>query len=87
MEAVTFDPKEFAEPEDAKLYPDEFGAYAELRVIGIASDLALMEAFDMVRFGLDLSNVKQLALACEVNPFVRLRRGEILEAKSIKADL
>ncbi|MEJ8856363.1 hypothetical protein WKW79_17415 [Variovorax robiniae] len=83
----SFDPQKFATRGLAEEHPTSFQTYVDLRLRGISQDLALIEAFEMIRLGIDLSNISTLTLAIETNPFVRQRIDAALEAASIKTDL
>jgi hypothetical protein len=82
-----FDPQKFACPTMAYEYEEQFNAYVELRVMGTPRELALMEAFDMLRTGADLSNVRTVALAADMNPYVRVHFKKVLREKDIKRDM
>jgi hypothetical protein len=86
-QGCTFDPQRFASPDLAHEYSDAFQTYIELRLRGITRDMALIEAFEMIRFGIDLSNIKMLTLAIETNPYVRQKLDEALERSDVKEGL
>jgi len=86
-EGRRFDPKKFACPTFAYEMEEEFDAYIELRVQGVPRDLALMEAFDLISTGADLSNIHKVALAADINPYVRLNFKKVLREKDIKRDM
>jgi hypothetical protein len=87
MDTVAYDPKEFASESYAARYTQAFDEYASLRANGVNSELAVLEAFGILRYGFDTSNVPTLALACECNGYVRRKMAEILKTADIKKDL
>lgn len=87
MKGMVYDPQKFSCPNTAYEYKANFDVYVELRVRGIPRDLAVVEAFDMIRLGVDMGNVRQLAFACDINQYVRIRFRQVLENKDIKKDL
>lgn len=82
-----YDPYHLAKQSTALEYPEAYDDYAELRAQGVPADLALIEAFEMLRFGMELNNLKLIELAVETNPYFKRRYKEVLAAKDIKRDL
>ncbi len=80
-------PHRLASPIFAQTFPKIFDTYVECRVDGLPRDLAAMEALQMIRLQIDLSNVDQLALAMESNAYVKLRMRKVAASKDIKKDL
>ena len=87
MEGRRFDPKMFANPATAYEYQYQFDAYVELRVDGVPRELAMMEAFDMISTGADLTNIRNVALAADINPYVRIQFKKVLRERDIKRDM
>lgn len=87
MADVLYDPKDFADEKYAEEYAQSFDRYAELRVRGKSRNMAMIEAFEFFKYNVDTSNLSQLALAAEVNPYVQRRFDALLRAKDVKRDL
>jgi hypothetical protein len=87
MSDIQYDPKEFADAEYARQYAESFDKYAELRVQGKTRDMALLEAFELIRYGVDLSNLSKLAFAADINPYVQSKFNALLASKDPKKDL
>jgi hypothetical protein len=87
MADAIYSPKDFADEAYAKEYAQSFDRYAELRVFGKTKDMALIEAFELIKYSVDLGNLHQLAYACEVNPYVQRKFNELLEGKDPKTEM
>jgi hypothetical protein len=84
---MVFDPAKFADSMMAYDHQESFDEYIELRVQGVSRELALIEAFDMIRQGIDLGNINKLAFAADLNPYVKQQFRKVLASKDIKRDL
>uniref|UniRef100_E1T7F5 Uncharacterized protein n=1 Tax=Burkholderia sp. (strain CCGE1003) TaxID=640512 RepID=E1T7F5_BURSG len=82
-----YDPFDFADPAYAQRFCQLFDAYIELRVKGVPRDMAVMEAFELIRLRVSLHNVDQLGRAADANPYVKARFEKELAAKAVKSDL
>ncbi|WP_035475144.1 hypothetical protein [Burkholderia sp. WSM2230] len=82
-----YDPFEFADPDYAQRFHQLFDAYIESRVKGIPRDLAVIDAFELIRLRVSLHNVDQLGRAADANPYVKARFEKALAAKAVKSDL
>lgn len=82
-----YDPRSFVDEDYAKQYALSFDKYAELRVQGKSREMATMEAFELIKYNVDSSNLSQLALAAELNPYVQRRMKQLLNSKDVKRDL
>ena len=82
-----YEPYDFADPEYAHEFHTLFDKYIELRVRGIPSDLAAIDAFELIRLRISLHNVEQLGRAADCNPYVKERFDKALAAKDVKNDL
>ncbi|WP_438394834.1 hypothetical protein [Caballeronia sp. DA-9] len=76
-----YDPFEFADPAYAQKYYMLFDAYIELRVRGTPRDLAVIDAFELIRLRVSLYNVDQLGFAADSNPYVKIRFDKVLSEK------
>jgi len=80
-------PERFASGTFAQAFPSIFNEYVDCRVQGLPRDVAAIEALEMIRHGVDLSNAYQIATAMECNPYVKARFRKVLESKDAKKDL
>lgn len=87
MTRGTYDPMSLAGRDFAAEFPDLFDRYIELRVEGVPSHLAVIEAFELIPNGISLDNVEQLGLACDVNPYVKEGVKALLARSDIRDDL
>lgn len=84
---VNFSPIDFATPEYAQRVSISFDEYIKLRVIGIPRHIAIMEAFELVRYGISTDNADALGMAADCNPYVKERYTAALASKDVKRDL
>jgi hypothetical protein len=84
---TVYNPHDFADPAYAQEFHTLFDEYVEQRVKGIPRDLAVIEAFELIRLQISLHNVDQLGRAADCNPYVKARFEKALAAKSIKGEL
>jgi len=84
---VNFSPVDFASPEYAEKVSLSFDEYIKLRVVGIPRDSAVIEAFELIRYGVNTDNADLLGLAADCNPYVKQRYPAVLASKDIKRDL
>ena len=80
-------PHKFAREEFANRYSDNFDEFIELLAQGTPRDLAAIEAFEMVRYGIDMRNADQVGMAAEVNPYFKARYRKMLAAKDARRDM
>ena len=81
-DSTTYDPFDFADPAYAQKFHECFDAYIELRVKGIPRDLAVIDAFELIRLRASLHNVDQLGMAADSNQYVKVRFAKSLAAKA-----
>ncbi len=81
------DVQKLASPAFAQSMPGCFDAYIEYRMQGIPREMAIIQAFEMIRYGMDMTNVHKYAQAIETNMYVRGRFFKLLEGKDPKKDL
>ncbi|MFL9939992.1 hypothetical protein [Paraburkholderia graminis] len=79
---TTYDPFEFASPDYAAEFHPCFDAYIELRVQGIPRDMAVIDAFELIRLRVDVRNADALGMAADANPYVKARFAKVLAAKT-----
>ncbi|AUT74043.1 hypothetical protein [Paraburkholderia hospita] len=72
-EILTLDPCDFADPAYAERFSPAFTRYVELKVNGVPSEHACIQAFKMIANRIDMSNLSSLALALDTNPWVTAR--------------
>ena len=82
-----YDPMTLAGRAFAEEFPSLYNKYIALRVDGTPSDLAVIEAFELIPNGISLDNVAQLGMACDVNPYVKEGIKRTLAALDIRQDL
>jgi hypothetical protein len=83
MEDLTaYSPHDFADPSYAQQFNPCFDTYVELRVRGVPRDLAVIDAFELIRLKISLHNVDQLGMAADSNPYVKVRFDKVLAAKA-----
>src|SRR5579864_3252577 len=87
MADFEYDPKEFADAAYALQFAEPFERFAELRVQGKSRDMALMEAFELIKHGASLENVHKLAFAADINPYVQVQFHVLLNRKDPKKDM
>lgn len=87
MNRDVYEPATLAGKEFAEEFPGLFKKYIALRVDGVPSDLAVIEAFELIQCGISLDNVRQLGMACDVNPYVKEGIKTALAASDIRQDL
>ncbi len=87
MNTTVYDPRDFADEQFAVEHAAVFDKYVQLRVMGTSRDLAVVEALEMVRLGINTDNARHLAFAFEQNPYVRRRFTKVLESKDVKVEL
>ncbi|RZF31334.1 hypothetical protein EVC45_02455 [Paraburkholderia sp. UYCP14C] len=69
----TYDPADFASEEWAEQFAIPFDDFIELRIKGVDKEVAIITAFEMIKYGARLHNVAELSLAAEANPYFRKR--------------
>jgi len=82
-----YDPMTLAGRDFAEEFPALYKKYIALRVNGIPSDLAVIEAFELIQNGISMDNVYQLGMACDVNPYVQEGIKRALESSDVRQDL
>ncbi|RKT25483.1 hypothetical protein B0G69_1199 [Paraburkholderia sp. RAU2J] len=87
MDLTAYEPFEFADAEYAQQFHPCFDAYIELRVKGMPRDLAVIEAFELIRLKVSLHNAEELGRAADCNPYVKARFEKVLAAKAVTSDL
>lgn len=87
MDDIGYDPKQFADEAYARDYAQLFDKYAELRVYGKPRDMAVLEAFELIKNGIDTGNVHRLGLAAETNRYVQERMAYWTARKDVRKDL
>ena len=80
-------PHRFASATFAQAFPLIFNDYVDLRVQGIPRDVAVIEALDMIRHEIDITNAYSISAAMETNPYVKTRFRKVLEAKDAKKEM
>ncbi|MBB4515835.1 hypothetical protein [Paraburkholderia fungorum] len=86
-QTTEYDPFDFADPDYAQRFYQLFDAYIDARVKGIPRDMAVIDAFELIRLRVSLHNVDQLGRAADANPYVKARFDKALAAKVVKSDL
>ncbi len=81
-----YEPHQMADEDMAERYT-AFDTYVDLRVGGTHPEQALIEAFEMFKNKIDISNVPLLARAIETNPYIKFRFREVLEGKDVQKEL
>lgn len=87
MDLIEYEPKDFANEQYARAYAQSFNKYAELRVLGKTREMAILEAFELIKHGMETSNIGRLGLAAEMNPYVQERMAHHLSKKDVRKDL
>ncbi|PMS29644.1 hypothetical protein [Trinickia symbiotica] len=84
---TVYEMSDFANAAYAQQFHPCFDAYVELRAKGIPRDIAVIEAFELIRLNVSLHNVDALGRAADCNPYVKARFEHALNSKSIKDEL
>jgi hypothetical protein len=87
LRGCTLGPHRLASATFAQAFPAMFDDYVDARIQGLPKDMAAVEALDMIRLEIDMSNAYQLGCAMESNPYVKSRFWKVLNGKDIKRDL
>jgi hypothetical protein len=87
MDEVEYLPKDFADEQYARKYASPFNKYAELRVLGKTREMAMLEAFEIIKHGMGTDNIGRLGLAAEMNPYVQERMAHHLSKKDVRKEL
>lgn len=78
----TYDPADFAAEDWAERFSDPFDDFIELRIKGVDKEVAIITAFEMIKYGARLHNVNELSVAAESNPYFRKRFEPRLKDKN-----
>jgi hypothetical protein len=81
------DIQKLASPAFAQSMPKCFDDYIEYRLQGVPREMSVIQAFEMIRYGMDMTDVRKYAQAMETNQYVRARFFKRLEGKDPKKDL
>ncbi|MBC8640183.1 hypothetical protein IAG25_25460 [Caballeronia sp. EK] len=73
MDQLNYSPGDFVEPEFAAECADCFDAFIELIIEGVPRDLAIIDAFQMIKYSANIGNADALAMAAQCNPYVKTR--------------
>ncbi|MCX4170692.1 MULTISPECIES: hypothetical protein [Paraburkholderia] len=85
MDQLEYSPIDFADQEFAKECAPCFDYFIEQLVKGIPRDIAIIDAFQMIRKNVSLFNAHELGLAAECNPYVKDRLDVALAEKKASA--
>lgn len=77
----TYDPADFANEAWAERFYIAFDDFIELRIKGMDREVAIITAFEMIKYGARLHNAHELAVAAESNPYYRKRFDPRLKDK------
>src|SRR5579864_8066275 len=81
MSQLEYDPVLFADREFAEECAPCFDYFIEQIVKGVSKDVAIIDAFQMIRKNVNTANAYELAFAAECNPYVKERFDKVLAAK------
>ncbi len=87
MDLIEYEPKDFANEQYARTFAQSFNKYAELRVLGKTREMAILEAFELIKHGMETNNIGRLGLAAEMNPYVQERMAHHLAKKDVRKEL
>lgn len=73
MDQLNYNPGDFVDAEFAQECADCFDTFIELIIEGVPRDLAIIDAFQMIRYNANLANADALAMAAMCNPYVKTR--------------
>jgi hypothetical protein len=81
MSQLEYNPSLFADPDFAEECAPCFDYFIDQLAKGVSKDIAIIDAFMMIRKNVSLANAYELAVAAECNPYVKERFDKVLAAK------